>query len=322
MVRVKSLVEGLRSYKLQGVAKKNWFFFFIWREHHSFWNCMWPLEPFWLPFTLAASLVFLWKAAASQCELSLFSSWCDPPRFSASFWCTSDGYLEFRRSGSDSHLLQASQLPSDHPGIWFCKIPLQWDIPGRDTVWFEVSPAICTSTIEMPFSSFCRIHFLWPWKNQERDSFPAALWLGTKVYTCLFSRDGYESIGQLSLSWPKVSSNFNKNLLKDELEVPSWYGTSPFSHWFSVTIAWKHMTPMWELAGWSLEWIKGCWGCVWEKNASSPFLLFWPMEKMETVSPSHSSSYSHLSISFAVVGLTYCVKPTRTCGLDLQCPIG
>lgn len=163
MVRVKSLVGRLRSYKLQGVAKKHSFFLFIWRERHSFWNCMWPLEPFWLPFTLAASLVFLGKAAASQCELSLFYSWCDPPRFSTSFWCTSDGYLEFGRSGSDSHLFQASQLPSDHPGIWFCKIPLQRNVLGWDTVWFEVSPAICTSTIEMPLSSFCRIHFLWPW---------------------------------------------------------------------------------------------------------------------------------------------------------------
>lgn len=179
------------------MAKKK--FFFIWREHHSFWNLIWSLEPFWLPFTLAASLVFLWKAAASQCELSLFSSWCDPPRFSASFWCTSDGYLEFGRSGSDSHLLQASHLPSDHPGIWFCKIPLQWNILRWDTVWFEVSPAICTSIIEMPLSSFYLIHFLWPWRNQKKNLFPGALWLGTKVHTCLFSRDGYESIGQLSL---------------------------------------------------------------------------------------------------------------------------
>lgn len=98
------------------------------------------------------------------------SSWCDPPKFTASFWCTSDGYLECWRSGSDSHLLQASQLRSDHPGVWFCKVPLQRNVLGRDAVWFEVSLTAHASISEIPLSSFCLTSFLCPWRNQKRDS--------------------------------------------------------------------------------------------------------------------------------------------------------
>lgn len=62
--------------------------------------------------------------------------------------------------------------------------------------------------------------------------------------------------------------------------------------------------------------------CVGEKRIITipPFLAYG--EDGDGKSIPFFKLLSSVFISFAVVGLTYCVKPTRTFGLDLQCPVG
>lgn len=118
------------------------------------WNCL-PGSPgallLFFHFSSFLEVSLAVKVVASQSELCLISSWCDPSKFSASFWCPSDGYLEFWRSGSDSYLFQAPQLSSDHPGVGFCKVPLQWNVLGWDVVRLKVN--ILGGSRDVPFSS-------------------------------------------------------------------------------------------------------------------------------------------------------------------------
>ena len=62
--------------------------------------------------------------------------------------------------------------------------------------------------------------------------------------------------------------------------------------------------------------------CVGEKRIITipPFLAFG--EDGDGKSFPFFKLLSSVFISFAVFGLTYCVKPTRTFGLYLQCPVG